>query len=299
MKDMDYQDFIKIVGKLKSKLESQSAAPKSLKEYSAWLANFDPLKYQMEIPGQYHGLTKPLPEYHIKIAGFNQNVVTFTSIRMPRKIIILGNDEKEYAYVVKGGEDLRQDQRIQLLFARMNQIFRNDSACKSRNLSLKTYQVIPMTTYIGMIEFMDNLSTLKDIFLQNLDRLNLRKSYINAGNKYNELFQEFREPTPLKSYMAAYKKSNITKVQQNLNKAASLVPSDLLRQAFIKMSSSPEAFHVLRNNFALSHAVVCICHYMLGVGDRHLSNLMVNNGTGQMIGIDFGHAFGSATQVCN
>ena len=65
---------------------------------------------------------------------------------MPRKIIILGNDEKEYAYVVKGGEDLRQDQRIQFLFESMNQIFRNDSACKSRNLYLQTYKVIPMTT---------------------------------------------------------------------------------------------------------------------------------------------------------
>jgi len=69
------------------------------------------------------------------------------------------------------------------------------------------------------------------------------------------------------------------------------------RQAFESISTSPEAYHVLRCTAAVSHALLCICHYLLGIGDRHLSNFMVNLNTGQMIGIDFGHAFGSATQV--
>ena len=69
------------------------------------------------------------------------------------------------------------------------------------------------------------------------------------------------------------------------------------RRAFQKMSTSPEAFHVLRCKFAITHALICICQYILGIGDRHLSNFMINLNTGEMVGIDFGHAFGSATQV--
>ena len=60
---------------------------------------------------------------------------------------------------------------------------------------------------------------------------------------------------------------------------------------------SPEAFLTLRSHFASTHACLCICQYILGIGDRHLSNFMVDMETGGMIGIDFGHAFGSATQV--
>lgn len=45
-----------------------------------------------------------------------------------------------------------------------------------------------------------------------------------------------------------------------------------------------------------THAMLCICQYILGIGDRHQSNFMVNLKTGEMVGIDFGHAFGSATQ---
>ena len=63
------------------------------------------------------------------------------------------------------------------------------------------------------------------------------------------------------------------------------------------MSNSSEAFFTLKNNFATSHAQVSICQYILGVGDRHLSNFMVDLETGKMVGIDFGHSFGSATQV--
>ena len=63
------------------------------------------------------------------------------------------------------------------------------------------------------------------------------------------------------------------------------------------MSSSPEAFLMLRSHFARSYASLCVCQYILGIGDRHLSNLMIDLESGGVIGIDFGHAFGSATQV--
>lgn len=71
----------------------------------------------------------------------------------------------------------------------------------------------------------------------------------------------------------------------------------VLRRAFVKMSTSPQAFLSLRSHFASCHALMCISHWILGIGDRHLSNFMINKETGGMVGIDFGYAFGSATQV--
>lgn len=68
------------------------------------------------------------------------------SIRKPKRIVIRGNDEREYPFLVKGGEDLRQDQRIEQLFEVMNNILSRDAACSQRNMQIKTYQVIPVTT---------------------------------------------------------------------------------------------------------------------------------------------------------
>lgn len=42
---------------------------------------------------------------------------------------------------------------------------------------------------------------------------------------------------------------------------------------------------------------MCICHWLLGIGDRHLSNTLVCKKTGKALGIDFGLAFGTATQI--
>lgn len=65
----------------------------------------------------------------------------WSSLRRPIKIVIYGNDAKEYPFIVKFGEDIRQDQRIQQLFSLSNSILLSDSSCQQRNLSLEQYQV--------------------------------------------------------------------------------------------------------------------------------------------------------------
>ena len=58
------------------------------------------------------------------------------------------------------------------------------------------------------------------------------------------------------------------------------------------MTSSTEGYFVLRNQFISSYAVASAASYILGIGDRHLSNLLIDTKTGQVINIDFGMAFG-------
>jgi DNA-dependent protein kinase catalytic subunit len=68
------------------------------------------------------------------------------SLRKPRRIVVRGNDAREYQFLVKAGEDLRQDQRIEQLFEQMNGILATDMECRKRSLRLRTYKVIPLTT---------------------------------------------------------------------------------------------------------------------------------------------------------
>ena len=93
------------------------------------------------------------------------------------------------------------------------------------------------------------------------------------------------------------RKAQRTEVEKEYRRKVTCIPWDLLRRAFMQLASSPEAFLTLRSHFIQTMASMSMCQYVLGIGDRHLSNFMVDMESGGIIGIDFGHAFGTATQV--
>jgi len=68
-------------------------------------------------------------------------VEPMSSQRCPLLLTIFGSDAREHKYLVKFGEDLRQDQRIEQLFNLMNKILDSDPTCRHRSLSVATYQV--------------------------------------------------------------------------------------------------------------------------------------------------------------
>ena len=101
----------------------------------------------------------------------------------------------------------------------------------------------------------------------------------------------------LSSCMYMSRKASRVEVEKEYRRKVTCIPWDLLRRAFMLLASSPEAFLTLRSHFVRTMASVSMCQYVLGIGDRHLSNFMVDMESGGCIGIDFGHAFGTATQV--
>ncbi|XP_004680100.1 PREDICTED: DNA-dependent protein kinase catalytic subunit [Condylura cristata] len=298
---MKLHDFSGITNSLLSKMIKDSKPPGNLKECSPWMSNFNVefLRSELEIPGQYNGKGKPLPEYHARIAGFDERVKVMASIRKPKRIVIRGHNEKEYPFLVKGGEDLRQDQRIEQLFQVMNVILSQDAACGQRNLQLKTYHVIPMTSRLGLIEWIENTFTLKELLFSNMSQEE-KAAYTSDPKappyEYKDWLTKISGGCDVGAYMLMYKGASRTETVTSFRKRESKVPPDLLKRAFLAMSTGPEAFLALRSHCASSHALMCISHWILGIGDRHLNNFMVNMETGGMIGIDFGHAFGSATQ---
>ena len=65
---------------------------------------------------------------------------------------------------------------------------------------------------------------------------------------------------------------------------------DLYRVLWLKSKSS-EAWLDRRTNYTRSLAVMSMVGYILGLGDRHPSNLMLDRVTGKIIHIDFGDCF--------
>ena len=58
-----------------------------------------------------------------------------------------------------------------------------------------------------------------------------------------------------------------------------------------------QAFITIKNQFVKSMAVFSIASYLIGIGDRHLENFLVDTTDGEVLGIDFGIAFGSGVEL--
>ncbi|GJJ77035.1 DNA-dependent protein kinase catalytic subunit [Entomortierella parvispora] len=263
-----------------------------LKAYSPWLSSFQSSDHEgtIDIPGQYNGRNPP--QQISTIVRFDQRILTMSSIRKPKRICILGSDEKEYMFLVKGGEDLRLDQRIQQLFSLMNDIMRKDPQCSRQDISIGTYSVIPMSLSLGILEWVDNTVPLRHCIESQLSRKEMWRKGLEQYSKFMDSFKG-----DIMGYPNMFIHASRDKVTKNLEALYSFYREDLLRTSITQLAASPEAFLMLRSEFAKSLAAISVCSYLLGIGDRHLENFLVDKSTGCMIPIDFGHAFGSATEV--
>lgn len=65
----------------------------------------------------------------------------------------------------------------------------------------------------------------------------------------------------------------------------------VLRHFFTEKHRDPMAWFTMRLNYTRSVAVTSIIGWILGVGDRHCSNILIDQKTGELVHIDFGIVF--------
>jgi DNA-dependent protein kinase catalytic subunit len=142
------------LGQISIKLKGIIHNRTNINDYSTWFSStfrqhhrlIDKTSvHALEIPGQYTSKKKPCVEHHIKIVGFDEKLLVLHSLRLPKRITVRGHDENDYRFLVKGGEDIRQDQRIEALFSIMNDLYDNDPNCHQSNsahIAVRTYKGI-------------------------------------------------------------------------------------------------------------------------------------------------------------
>nr|CAG8448912.1 4810_t:CDS:10 [Entrophospora candida] len=294
--DMTQNDFkAKIweyfVNNIKKKSKKPSEGSNLLKSYSKWLAEFSSSNYleEIEIPSQYDCSMIPDPDRHVKIARFDPRVLVLRSLRRPKRLTMIGTDGNEYNFLVKGGEDLRLDQRVQSLFDLMNKIMSKDFYCSQQKINLRTYKVVPMTGNLGIIEWINDTEPLRHFINKKINNESILEQ---AQKKHLNWIEE--------NY-ADYQNMFIHAARDDMIKhfkgLQGLLGSNVLTNSLLKLAASPEVYLSLRSEFIKSLASINICGYLIGIGDRHLENFLVDMNKGTLISIDFGHAFGSATET--
>lgn len=111
--DIYYAIFKRIVSKQKEVqfYELRNVAPKLLASENLEIA----------VPGTFKN-NKNI----VKISKFASVLPVLASKQHPRKMSMTGNDGREYLFLLKGHEDIRQDERVMQLFGLVNTLLSID-----------------------------------------------------------------------------------------------------------------------------------------------------------------------------
>ncbi|WOK94449.1 serine/threonine-protein kinase TOR [Canna indica] len=261
--DLYYHVFRRIDKQLPSltTLDLQSVSPELLKCHDLELA----------VPGTYRA-----DEPVVTIATFAPQLIVITSKQRPRKLTIHGSDGEDYAFLLKGHEDLRQDERVMQLFGLVNTLLENSRKTSEKDLSIQRYAVIPLSPNSGLIGWVPNCDTLHHLIREYRDA---RKIPLNQEHRLMLAFSPDYDHLPL-----------IAKLEVFEHALTSSEGNDLAKVLWLKSRTS-EVWLDRRTNYTRSLAVMSMVGYLLGLGDRHPSNLMLHRYSGKILHIDFGDCF--------
>ncbi|CEP63160.1 phosphatidylinositol kinase-related protein kinase TOR1 LALA0_S07e03752g [Lachancea lanzarotensis] len=245
-------------------LELQHVSPKLLAAHDLQLA----------VPGAYQA-GKPV----VHISYFEPILYVISSKQKPRRLSVRGSDGKDYQYLLKGHEDIRQDNLVMQLFGLVNTLLQNDSKCFQRHLDIQRYPTIPLSPKSGLIGWVNNSDTFHVLIREHREA---RKIPLNIEHRIMlQMAPDYDNLTLLQKIEVFTYALDNTRGQ------------DLHKVLWLKSRSS-EAWLERRTTYTRSLAVMSMVGYILGLGDRHPSNLMLDRITGKVIHIDFGDCFEAA-----
>jgi FKBP12-rapamycin complex-associated protein len=247
---------------------------KKLKEVTFYeLKNVAPDLLKIEntvisVPGNYRPNQKLVTIYK-----FIPALTVLKSKQLPRKISMYGSDGKEYAFLLKGREDIRQDERAMQLFGLVNTLLSIDPVTQRKDLNIKRYSIIPLSFNAGLLGWVPYSDTLHQLI----------KDY-RTENKIIPSIELKLIDSMCKHFESCPAINKVEIFETVLDKT---IGEDLQKMLWLKSSNS-EAWLERRTNFTRSLAVMSMVGYILGLGDRHPSNIMLDRYSGKIIHIDFG-----------
>lgn len=163
---------------------------------------------------------------------------------------------------------------MEQVFEQVSSLLQAQQATRQRNLSIRTYKVLPLTPSAGIIEFVQNTIPLNDYLLP----------------AHQRHFPEDLKPSICRKLIGEVQTKSVNeriKAFRHVNERFHPV----LRYFFMESFENPDDWFDKRLAYTRSTAAISILGHVLGLGDRHGHNILLDEKTGEVVHIDLGIAF--------
>ncbi|KAL1781773.1 serine-protein kinase ATM [Sigmodon hispidus] len=230
----------------------------------------------------------PTMEIKVDPTGEYENLVTIKSFKMefrlagglnlPKIIDCVGSDGKERRQLVKGRDDLRQDAVMQQVFQMCNTLLQRNTETRKRKLTICTYKVVPLSQRSGVLEWCTGTIPIGEYLVNNEE---------GAHKRYRP--NDFSAHQCQKKMMEVQKKSFEEKYDTFMTICQNFEP--VFRYFCMEKFLDPAVWFEKRLAYTRSVATSSIVGYILGLGDRHVQNILINEQSAELVHIDLGVAF--------
>jgi ataxia telangiectasia mutated family protein len=166
---------------------------------------------------------------------------------------------------------------MEQVFGLVNVVLQRDRETRKRTLSVRDYKVVPLASQAGVLEFVGSTMPLRE-WLHTAHRV-YRPGDLNPTDVQNKFAQTHKEcggqVEPLLNLF--------TEIRHRFE--------PVMRHYFTEKHKTPISWFAMRLNYTRSVATTSIVGHVLGLGDRHSSNILLDNGSGEVVHIDLGIAF--------
>ena len=273
------------------------------------LKNLSPSLAKLET--RVGGFTAPMPVgFGVDIVSVGSDVTVLPTKSRPKRITLLGSDGDRRMFLLKGKEDLRLDARLMRFGEVVNAALFSDEEARRRRLRYSTYSVTPLAGNSGLIQWVENATPMSAVFAGWQRRTRAASALPPPGAVPDDWRPadppEASKTRPLDLFYArvsaALRAAGVATaakrrewpadvLHDTVQRMRAEVPQDFLQRELWCGAPTSAAWLLKSMRHARSVATASVVGHLVGLGDRHLDNVLVNLATGDVVHIDYNVSF--------
>jgi serine/threonine-protein kinase ATR len=217
--------------------------------------------------------------HNLRIAEFNEVVDVAGSKARPKTLTLVTTSGTTVRFLSKQEKDgdLRKDSRLMEFNCVVNRLLAEDAEGRRRGLKLRTYAVVCLNEECGILEWVEHTRCIRHLIAESY-KVSPETAY--APPNMREIMQQLPE------MQTRHRVDIVSLTAEYQDKIASKY-RPCFHRWFLNTFEDATCWLEARTRFSRSAAVWSVVGHIIGLGDRHTENILLDVRNGECVHVDF------------